>query len=114
MQQDAGRLREETDETVTTGETRRAKRRDGRGRGNGSENGTEIQVNETTLITGTKQSTGIAETKTESRSPLMTDTTVVRRGMMSESNTLSNLSFPVSSLSPSLYGVLLLPVSGFG
>lgn len=49
--------------TATTAKTRGTKKGDGRGREKGSERGREMQVNGKTLITGTKQSTGIAEAK---------------------------------------------------
>lgn len=63
-------MREENGGTATTAKKRRTKKGDGRGRERGSERGRETQVNVKTLITGTKRSTGIAEAKTQTQSPL--------------------------------------------
>lgn len=58
-----GRVSGKSGGIATTGRIRKPRTGDGRGRGKGSERGT--QVNEKTLITGTKRSTGIAEVMTQ-------------------------------------------------
>lgn len=58
-----GRVSEKSGGIATTGRIRKPRTGDGRGRGKGNERGS--QVNEKTLITGTKQSTGIAEVTTQ-------------------------------------------------
>lgn len=68
--QDGESLTEERGGIATTAKTWTRRRAEGRGRGKGS--GTGRQVNGKTLITGTKQSTGIAEATTQGRSSLKT------------------------------------------
>lgn len=58
-----GRVSEKNGGTATTGRIKKPRTGDGRGRGKGNERGS--QVNEKTLITGTKRSTGIAEITTQ-------------------------------------------------
>lgn len=60
-----GRVIEKSGGIATTGRIRKPRTGDERGRGKGIERGS--QVNEKTLITGTKQSTGIAEVTTQTR-----------------------------------------------
>lgn len=56
-------MSEKSGGTATTGRIKKPRTGDGRGRGKGNERGS--QVNEKTLITGTKRSTGIAEITTQ-------------------------------------------------
>lgn len=63
FQAEEGRVNEKSGGIATTGRIRKPRTGDGRGRGKGNERGS--QVNEKTLITGTKQSTGIAEVTTQ-------------------------------------------------
>lgn len=63
FQGEEGRVSEKSGEIATTGRIRKPRTGDGRGRGKGNERGS--QVNEKTLITGTKQSTGIAGVTTQ-------------------------------------------------
>lgn len=100
---------------ATTGRIRKRRTGDGRGRGKGSERGT--QVNEKTLITGTKRSTGIAEVMTQTPCGLkMTLYSSVRDEHLlspSQSQSLAELaptSPTVCPLDPPSVGVLLLPV----
>lgn len=69
QEEDGGRLSEKNGGIATTAKIRRTRRDDGRGRERGSERGRETQVNEKTLTTRTKRSTGIAEAMTQTRSP---------------------------------------------
>lgn len=66
FQMDEERTTEENAGIATIGKKKRARRCDGRGR----ERGRGTQVNEKTLITGTKQSTGTAEATAQTQSSL--------------------------------------------
>lgn len=70
FQEDGGRMNAEHRGIATTAKIKRIQRDEERGRERGSERGRETQPNVKTLITGTKQSTGIEEAMTQSLSLL--------------------------------------------
>lgn len=108
-----GRVSEKSGGIATTGRIRKPRTGDGRGRGKGNERGP--QVNEKTLITGTKQSTGIAEVLTQTwcglKMTLYSSAWDVHRLSPSQSS-FTELARPHHCLSPRPLpvGVLLLPV----